>query len=171
MTLNLRHRSVLLAALACLAGCETPRTSAPGAETTPPRTDGAGRERSSSGPARPAAPAARRPALGAAASSLVEQARSQLARGEHAVAAATLERAMRIEPDNPLLWIELGKLRQAQGNHAQAEAMGRKALSQASGDARTEAAAWRLIAESLRARGRTAEAREAERRMGAATTH
>jgi tetratricopeptide (TPR) repeat protein len=173
MTKTLRFGCALLAAVACLAGCETPRAGAPGPESTPPRSDGAGtstdRGRPSPGPARPAAPAARRYALGTAASSLVGQARSQLARGEHAVAAATLERAMRIEPGNPLLWIELGKVRQAQGNHAQAEAMGRKALAQASGDARAEAAAWQVIAASLRTRGRTAEAREAERRAGTGT--
>jgi tetratricopeptide (TPR) repeat protein len=167
--------AVLLAALACLAGCESPgpRSGGPGPGGGPtlpaPPGGSAERERPAPGPARPAAPAARRYALGTAAGSLVTQARAQLARGEPALAAATLERAMRIEPDNPLLWIEFGKLRQAQGNAAQAEAMGRKALARAGGDPATEAAAWRVIADSLRARGRTTEARDAEKRAGTAT--
>jgi hypothetical protein len=42
--------------------------------------------------------------------------------------------------------------------------MGRKALALATGDPAAEASAWRLIADSLHARGRTAEALEAEQR-------
>ena len=79
-------------------------------------------------------------------------------------ASNALLRALRIEPSNPLLWIELGRIRQAEGNYAQADAMGRRALSLASGDPQTQAAAWNLIAESLRARRRNQEAAEAEQR-------
>jgi penicillin-binding protein 1B len=43
-------------------------------------------------------------------------------------ATVSLERALRIEPNNPLLWIEMGRLRMDQRNYAQAESMGRKAL-------------------------------------------
>jgi tetratricopeptide (TPR) repeat protein len=90
----------------------------------------------------------------------VGQAQVQLQSGNHALAAASLERALRIEPDNPLLWIELGNVRQAEGNYVQAENMGRRALS-LSNAPRANSAAWRLIAESLRARGRNGEAQEA----------
>jgi tetratricopeptide (TPR) repeat protein len=102
----------------------------------------------------------REPVLGAASQALVVQAQSQLKAKNHAVAAASIERALRIEPANPLLWIELGKVRQAEANHVQAENMGRKAASLTTAP-RASAAAWRLIAESLRARGKSAEAREA----------
>jgi hypothetical protein len=44
--------------------------------------------------------------------------------------------------------------------------MGRKAASMAANAPRTQSAAWSLIAESLRARGRNAQAREAEERAG-----
>ena len=44
--------------------------------------------------------------------------------------------------------------------------MGRKALALATGDAAAQAAAWHLIADSLRARGRDPEAAEAEGRAG-----
>lgn len=76
------------------------------------------------------------------------------------MAASSVERALRIEPDNPLLWIELGKVRHAEGNYVQAENMGRKAVS-LSNAPQASSAAWKLIADSLRARGKTSEAREA----------
>ena len=81
-----------------------------------------------------------------------------------AVAASSIERALRIEPGNPLLWIELGKVRQAEGNYVQAENMGRKAVSMSVNAPRTNSAAWSLIAESLRARGKNVEAQAAQAR-------
>lgn len=113
-------------------------------------------------------PIVREPTLGPASRALVGQAQTQAASKNYAVAAASIERAMRIEPDNPLLWIELGKVRQAEGNYQQAENMGRKAASMAVNAPRTQAAAWSLVAESLRARGKNAQAREAEERADAA---
>jgi Flp pilus assembly protein TadD len=112
----------------------------------------------------PGGPSTRQFHLGAAASALVGQARTQASAGEYAAAGATLERALRIEPDNPLLWVELGRVQMGEGNAAQADSMGRKALALATGDPSAQASAWRLIADSLHARGRTADALEAEQR-------
>jgi tetratricopeptide (TPR) repeat protein len=120
---------------------------------------------------RPAPGAPRQFHIGPAASSLVTQARTQAGSGEFGPAAATLERALRIEPGNPLLWIELGRVRLAENNAAQADAMGRKALALATGDAAAQAAAWHLIADSLHARGRDPEAAEAEGRAGTLAPH
>ena len=78
-------------------------------------------------------------------------------------ASATLDRALRIEPNNPLLWIELGRLRIAENDAHQAEGCGRKALALASGDRGTQAQAGRLLADALRAQGRNPEAVEVER--------
>lgn len=102
--------------------------------------------------------------LSPASDALVTQARRQSAAGEFPAAIATLERALRIEPDNPLVWIELGQIHLASGNHAQAHSMGRKAAQLATGDPRAQSSAWRLIAAALRAQGRNQEALEAERR-------
>lgn len=113
-------------------------------------------------PTPPTEPAPRARALSAASRALINQAHAQLAAGNDAMAAATLERALRIEPDQPALWLELAKVRQEEGNAAQAENLARKALSMAVGDAVTQAAAWRVIAQSYRARGRNQEARDAE---------
>lgn len=112
----------------------------------------------------PLPPVLREPTLGAASRALVGQAQTQLASKNFAVAASSVERALRIEPDNPLLWIELGKVRQAEGNYGQAENMGRRALSMSANAPRAQSAAWSLIADSYRARGRNAEAQEAESR-------
>ena len=67
-----------------------------------------------------------------------------------------------------MLWIKLGEVRQAEGSYVQAENMGRKAVAMAVNAPRAQAAAWRLIADSLRARGKNTEAREAELRAGVA---
>lgn len=107
------------------------------------------------------APVLREPTLGVPARALLDLAQRQIDGGNYAVAASSIERALRIEPDNPLLWLELGKLRQAEGNHVQAENMARKAISMAITAPRIQADAWRLIADSYRSRGRNSEAQEA----------
>jgi tetratricopeptide (TPR) repeat protein len=108
------------------------------------------------------APQQRQFALGAAAASLVGAAHAQEQSRNFGLAAETLERALSIEPHNPLVWIELGRENILAGNPAQAYGMGRKALYLASGDPRAQASAWQLIAASLRAQGRNDEAYTAE---------
>lgn len=112
-------------------------------------------------------PSTRSYSLNAASRALVSQAETQRKARNFVQAAATLERALRIEPNNPLLWLEYGELRMDESNYAQAENMGRKAAASASGDPRTQAAAWRLIAESLKARDRNSEAQQAYARANA----
>ncbi|HEV2228067.1 MAG TPA: tetratricopeptide repeat protein [Steroidobacteraceae bacterium] len=161
---GVRALAAVLAALAA-AACAAPGPmppAAPGGALVPGS--------SAAGSAQPPPPAgtpsqpARQFRLGAAASALVAQAHAQAGAGEYAAAGATLERALRIEPDNPLLWVELGRVQLGEGNAPQADGMGRKALALATGDPSAQASAWRLIADSLHARGRTADALEAEQR-------
>jgi Flp pilus assembly protein TadD len=54
------------------------------------------------------APVIREPVLSPASRALIGQAQAQLASKNYPVAASSIERALRIEPDNALLWIELG---------------------------------------------------------------
>lgn len=116
-------------------------------------------------PAQPLPPPTTRSySLNAASRALVSQADAQRKAKNFPQAAATLERALRIEPNNPLLWLAYGELRMDEGNYAQAENMGRKAVASASGDPRTQSNAWRLIAESLRARNKNSEAQQADAR-------
>jgi Tfp pilus assembly protein PilF len=114
-------------------------------------------------PAPPATPAPRQFHLGAASRALVTQAHAQAQGGDFGQASATIERALRIEPDNPLLWIELGRMRLGAADAEQADAMGRKALSLGTGDPAAQSSAWRLIADSLQARGRNSQAEDAAR--------
>jgi uncharacterized protein HemY len=107
-------------------------------------------------------PVVRENHLSPATRSLVTQAKTQLARGDLPGASSTLDRAVRIEPNNPLLWIEMGRLRLAENDAHQAEGCGRKALALASGDRSAQAQAGRVLADALRAQGRNQEAREVE---------
>lgn len=107
-------------------------------------------------------PISREPVLGAASRALVNQAQTQLNSKNYAVAAASVERALRIEPSNPLLWIELAKVRQAEGNYVQAENLARKAVSMSVQAPKAQSQAWLLIAQSLKARGKNTEAQQAQ---------
>jgi hypothetical protein len=111
----------------------------------------------------PAPPPPRENHLSPATRSLVTQAHTLIAHGDLDGASSTLDRALRIEPSNPLLWVELGRLRLAESNAHQAEVCGRKALALASGDRSTQAQAGRLLADALRAQQRNQEAVEIER--------
>ena len=159
--------------LACISACSVPQryrvpspspTPVPGPSQPPAQTQPAPDPGVVEEPQPPPAPVVREPTLSPASRALVGQAQAQLASKNYAVAAGSIERALRIEPDNALLWIELGKVRQAEGNYLQAENMARKALSMTVNAPRARASAWTLIAESYRARGKNTEAREAEQR-------
>jgi Tfp pilus assembly protein PilF len=145
----------------------TPSGSAQPAPLTPsPAAPGA--------PERPSAPPAPPPRqfhLGPASSALVAQAHTQANGGDFGQAVATLERALRIEPDNPLVWIELGRVHLAASDTAQANAMGHKALTLATGDPGAQSSAWHLIADSLRAQGRNDEAAQADQRAAGLAPH
>jgi hypothetical protein len=178
-------RTASLAALLILAGCSVapfqtdsskghtvPPSSAPapgsGPVLTVPHDTGPPSDSAIEAPLpvplpreRPRTPPA---TLGPASQALVSQAQAQRRKGDLPGATVSLERALRIEPNNPLLWIELGRLRMDQGNFPQAENMGRKALAMAVGDDSTQSAAWELIAQSLRARGKNPQAEEAMQR-------
>lgn len=95
---------------------------------------------------------------------LVDHARADAAAGHDIRAGAGLERALRIEPRNPMLWQELARLRLAQGLYGEAESLARKSNSFAGGDRRVQAGNWRLIGEARTRLGQEASARDALRR-------
>ena len=162
-----------LAAASLLAACSVihpPESTAP---LPPPTAPGTAQPQPA--PLPEATPAPEQPPrappkqfrLSPATNALVQQAHTQAHAGAFAPAAATIERALRIEPENPLLWIELGQIRLSENNPTQAGSMGHKALALATGDPQAQASAWRLIAESLRVLGRNQEAAEADKKAGA----
>lgn len=85
------------------------------------------------------------PSYHPAGESLVVQARREADLGNPALAGATLERALRIDGNNPWIWIELGHLRLAEVQPGAAASMARKALSLASRDPAARAAAAKLL--------------------------
>ena len=85
------------------------------------------------------------PSYHPAGEALVEQARREVLLGNDALAGSTLERALRIDGNNPWIWIELGHLRLAAGQRAAAESMARKALSLSTRDPGARGAAAGLL--------------------------
>ena len=85
------------------------------------------------------------PSYHPAGDALVEQARREVLLGNDALAGSTLERALRIDGNNPWIWIELGHLRLAAGQRAAAESMARKALSLSTRDPGARGAAASLL--------------------------
>ncbi|HEU4619962.1 MAG TPA: tetratricopeptide repeat protein, partial [Gammaproteobacteria bacterium] len=75
----------------------------------------------------------------------LEQSRAAMQAGSYDAAAASIERALRISPDDPSLWLELGEIKLATGDAQQAQLMARKAVSLAGGDRTVTARAERLI--------------------------
>jgi len=134
----------LIAVAAILGGCAAVQPPAPVSEPVPAPV--------------PAPPA---PFENAAVASLVDGARADVAAGRLVNAAASLERALRIEPRNPRLWQELARVRLRQGDYAQAESVAARSNSWAGNDSRLRAENWRLIAQAREARGDAAGARAA----------
>ena len=96
-----------------------------------------------------------------AVAGLMETARADASAGRHANAAATLERALRIEPRNARLWHELARVRLTQGEYEQAESIAARSNTWAGSDGALRGDNWRLIAEARAARGDTAGSRSA----------
>ena len=123
-----------LAIVVVLAGCATPSAPIPG---TP----------SGSNPK--------------AVHSLLEIARSDAAAGRFGNAAASMERAIRLDPRNARLWQELARLRLKQGEYVQAEHVALRSNSLTRADWALRMENWNLIAQSRDARGDAEGARSA----------
>ena len=80
-----------------------------------------------------------------ASRALLEQSRAERAAGSYAQATASVERALRIDPNNAELWVELGELELMRGNAAQAASMARKALTLAGRNTAVANRAERLL--------------------------
>lgn len=110
-------------------------------------------------------PGGETPVLRPVSQSLIDQSRDQRRSGNYGQAAATLERAIRIDPGEPAVWLELARVRYAESNFPQAEQLARKARSLAPGGSPLDAAAVGVIADALRKQQRPQEAQELEDRL------
>jgi hypothetical protein len=87
------------------------------------------------------------PAPGSTATrALLIQSQAEREAGDFGGAAATVERALTIAPDEALLWVELAEIRMAQGDGMLAQEMARKALTVTPPNSAVAIRARRLIA-------------------------
>ena len=84
---------------------------------------------------------------------LLDSASNYVQSGELDKAAASLERALRIEPRNASIWYDLAQIRLHQRQYKQAESMASKSNSLAARNKALQARNWRLIALARRAVG------------------
>jgi tetratricopeptide (TPR) repeat protein len=106
------------------------------------------------------APHAQPPAVVA----LLDTAEQQANAGDLESASASLERAIRIDPRNAVLWHHLATVRLSQGDAQAAEQLAVKSNSLAPRNNAQQARNWRLIARARHARNDTSGAAAAEQR-------
>ena len=163
------QRLPVLVAVLVLAGCATSqRTSFPPPEgPASPQSPAPERPQSQPGdqvgtpapqtmPARTAAEASSPAVL-----SLMGRADTLARNGNMDMSAATLERALDLEPRNPFVYQRLASVKLAQGQTGQAEAMARKSNSVAGNNPFVRADNWQIIAEARRTGGDRSGADEA----------
>lgn len=133
-----RQRLLLITALSLtLMACATGPTQPPPVESRSPSPS--------------ATPPADAPAPSVTVA-LREESRRAAEAGDLARAAAVLERAIRIEPGNGELWLDLAKVRLREGNAEAAEQLARKAVSLVEGQYRLEQEAYSVIDTARRQR-------------------
>ena len=98
---------------------------------------------------------------------LLNQANEQRQAGQPEQAAASLERALKIEPSNAWLWHRLAQVRLEQGRYSEVAALAARSNSFARGDRVLMANNWLLIAQAERGLGRRDAAKAAEQRARA----
>lgn len=177
------QKSILITAAAIfLSACATGRQPAPveelgapaGAATTTPQATappsgeavtiplgGPGLPPADSGAPQPASGKATAPA-NPAVIALLNDANLAMQIGRNDRAAASLERALSIEPQNAWLWHRLASTRFQQGDLSQAASLAAKSNSFAFPDRKLQAANWRIIADVHRRLGEFDSARSAE---------
>jgi Tfp pilus assembly protein PilF len=97
----------------------------------------------------------------AAVVALADTARDDTAAYQYASAAASLERALRIEPRNARLWHELAQVRVFQEQYGQAESLAQRSNRFVGTDSELRSANWKLIAECRKELGDVAGAEAA----------
>lgn len=136
------QKATLIVALAlALSGCATGTVYGPNGRPAAgtgagPQTGGAGQGARLPGESRPGA---------SATAALVAQSRNERDAGDLGNAAATIERALTIAPEDATLWMELAEIRFEQGDLPVAEEMARKALTLTTEDSAVAERARRLI--------------------------
>jgi tetratricopeptide (TPR) repeat protein len=156
--LNGAYGALVVALSLALAGCVSPQPSPtpqppryPPTQTTPrqpyppPSQSGPQTQPAPQTPAQPGRTPNAQPSVTLA---LQDEAQRAATAGDLTKAAQILERAIRIEPDRPELWIELARVHLKEGNPDQAEQFARKALLFTGDRYDLEQQAWVVIADA-----------------------
>ena len=93
------------------------------------------------------------PATSPAVAALLSQADANLRSGNAADAAATVERALYLEPKDAYLWYRLAEIRLRQNNWQQAYVLATKSNSLAAGNKPLQMANWEIIALAKKMQG------------------
>ncbi|MDH5572696.1 MAG: tetratricopeptide repeat protein [Gammaproteobacteria bacterium] len=101
--------------------------------------------------------------------SLIKQAREAALKGDLARSEVQLERALRIEPRNAVLWHYMAKLRLNQGNLTEAAGLAAKSNSLEHNDRLLQSANWRIIAHARNRTGDLQGAQQAQDRANELT--
>jgi Tfp pilus assembly protein PilF len=135
----MRRAAIMVTLALALSACATGTVYSPG--TRAQGSAGVGSPPGGQGARLPAEP---RPGA-SATSALLEQSRAERDDGDLNAAAATIERALTIAPEDAALWMELAEVRFEQGDLTLAEEMARKALTLTAEDSTVAERARRLI--------------------------
>lgn len=92
---------------------------------------------------------------------LADSAREDTAAYQYGKAAASLERALRIEPRNARLWHDLAQVRLQEEEYQQAESLALRSNRFAGENSKLRSANWKLIAESRKELGNISGAQRA----------
>jgi len=104
---------------------------------------------------------------GGAVVALLDRADAYHQSGDISNEAATVERALRIDPNNGRLWNRLAAIRLDQGQPRQAEQLALKSNALSRGETRLQAQNWRLVAKARWSMNDSAGARAAEQKARA----
>ena len=129
----------------------------PGSPAIATPAPGVARSTTPAAPTTPEAP----PQRDATIDALVTKANDQATEGQYQAAAGSLERAIRIAPDDPELWYQLARIRLRQGELVEAEELAGKSRNMAGGQPLLQARNWRLVAVVRRQRGDDTGAQQA----------
>ncbi|WP_432471072.1 tetratricopeptide repeat protein [Amphritea sp. HPY] len=97
---------------------------------------------------------------------LLDNARQQQSQGAYSSAQSSLERAQRIAPRDPKVYLQLADLRRIQGQYLQAEQLARKGLAVASDNRAMQRKLWLLIADIRQEGGDSRGAKDARQQAG-----
>ena len=150
-------KGLLLLLSLLTVSCARPRPE------TFPRTDRAPETTLKNIPPR-TVPPAEQPARGgrpALFDTMIARAEKQLGRNEPAAAFQTLERALSIDGQAPLVWHLMAKARLDQGNFDQAQSLARKSNTLAGRRPDLKKKNWRIIARALEKQGKPRAAADA----------